>query len=53
MTKEQEVFGKFTIKIVKTRNDGHLVLRGVQVQKDEVNISKHDCCMLFSILDGV
>ncbi|KAK8447367.1 hypothetical protein SEVIR_8G058250v4 [Setaria viridis] len=35
LSKGQGAFGKFNIKIVKTRNDGQLVLRVVKVQRDE------------------
>ncbi|CAN6362468.1 unnamed protein product [Urochloa humidicola] len=35
LSKDEEVFGKFNIKIVKTRKYGQLVLRGVKVQRNE------------------
>ncbi|CAL4989178.1 unnamed protein product [Urochloa decumbens] len=37
LSKDEAVFGKFKIKIVKTRKDGQLVLRGVKVQTDEAD----------------
>ena len=40
MSKGEDIFGKFTIKITKFRKDGQLVLRGVEIRRDEVNIYK-------------
>jgi hypothetical protein len=40
LSKGQAVFGKFTIKITKFRKDGQLLLRGVEIRQDEVNIYK-------------
>jgi hypothetical protein len=40
LSKGQDIFGKFTIKITKVRKDGQLVLRGVEIRRDEVNIYK-------------
>uniref|UniRef100_A0A804MJN8 Tyrosine-protein phosphatase domain-containing protein n=1 Tax=Zea mays TaxID=4577 RepID=A0A804MJN8_MAIZE len=42
LSKGQAVFGKFTIKITKFRKDGQLLLRGVEIRQDEVNIYKSD-----------
>ncbi|KAL6658303.1 hypothetical protein ACP70R_003889 [Stipagrostis hirtigluma subsp. patula] len=38
LSKEHEDFGKFTIKITKTRKDGQLVLRGVKLQQRESDV---------------
>ncbi|TVU26152.1 hypothetical protein EJB05_28688, partial [Eragrostis curvula] len=35
LSKEQGKYGKFNVKITKTRKEGQLVLRGVKVQRDE------------------
>lgn len=51
MSKGQGAFGKFNIKIVKTRNDGQLVLRVVKVQRDEVNIYK--CYCIYAVFGGL
>ena len=40
LSKGQDIFGKFTIKTTKVRKDGQLVLRGVEIRRDEVNIYK-------------
>ncbi|XP_002450425.2 protein-tyrosine-phosphatase PTP1 isoform X1 [Sorghum bicolor] len=35
LSKGEDIFGKFTIKITKFRKDGQLVLRGVEIRRDE------------------
>ncbi|RLM70220.1 hypothetical protein C2845_PM17G03560 [Panicum miliaceum] len=38
LSKSHDIFGKFTIDITKIRKDGQLVLRGVNVQRDESEV---------------
>lgn len=38
LNKEQDIFGKFTIKVTKAIKDGPLMLRSVEVQQDESNV---------------
>jgi hypothetical protein len=51
LSKGQGAFGKFDIKITKTRKDGQLVLRVVTAQRFEVNIYK--CDGIYAVFGGL